>query len=368
MTTEVGKTALITGASSGIGRELATLFAKDGYNLVLVARSEDKLQDIADKFKQQFGTSSITVIEKDLSHPEAPQEIYDEVTRQNITVNTLVNNAGFGEYGKFATETDLQKELNVIQVNLTALVHLTKLFLKDMVQRNEGKILMLGSIASIMPNPLMAVYGATKSFIYSFSEALRNEVKDTNIGITVLMPPATDTDFFNKAGASDTVAQEQARSMNPADVAREGYEALMKGKDKAIAGFSTKMQAAAFRVLPDSMVSQAARAQMKTKAEAEQEEKPSALALGIGIAAVAVAGIVIASLYRNASVYDKAYYRYKAGKALGSAKRSARSAKNTLGAKTDSVTSSIGHSVASAADSVVGAYHNAKAQVEEALA
>lgn len=345
MTTDVGKTALITGASSGIGRELATLFAKDGYNLVLVARSEDKLQELADKFKQQFGTSSITVIEKDLSKPEAPQEIYDEVARQQITINTLVNNAGFGEYGKFATETDLQKELNVIQVNLTALVHLTKLFLKDMVGRNEGKILMLGSIASIMPNPLMAVYGATKSFIYSFSEALRNEVKDTDISITVLMPPATDTDFFNKAGATNTVAQEQARSMNPADVAKEGYDALMKGKDKAIAGFSTKMQAAAFRVLPDSVVSQAARAQMKSQAEAEQDKPSPALVFGIGIAAAVVTGIALAAAYKNSSVYDRARYRYKAGRAYGSAK----------------------NAIKSAADSVNGTAANTKAKIERAL-
>ncbi|QIP15894.1 SDR family oxidoreductase [Spirosoma aureum] len=355
MTTETGKTALITGASSGIGRELAALFAKDGYNLVLVARSEDKLQDLADKFRQQFGTTSITVIEKDLSNPEAPQEIYDEVNRQNITVNALVNNAGFGEYGKFATETDLQKELSVIQVNLTALVHLTKLFLKDMVARNEGKILMLGSIASIMPNPLMAVYGATKSFIYSFSEALRNEVNDTDITITVLMPPATDTDFFNKAGAMNTVAQEQARSMDPADVAKEGYQALMKGKDKAIAGFSTKVQAAAFRVLPDSVVSQAARSQMKYVAEAEQEKKPSTLVLGIGIAAVALAGIVIASRYKNhngwaegvnlGNAIDRVRYRYKAGQAVGSAK--------------DAIKSVI--------DSVANAVSTSKAKAEEAL-
>ncbi|QJW89485.1 SDR family oxidoreductase [Spirosoma taeanense] len=346
MTTDVGKTALITGASSGIGRELATLFAKDGYNLVLVARSEDKLQDIADRFRQQFGTSSITVIEKDLSDPQAPQEIYDEVKRQNITINTLVNNAGFGEYGKFATETDLQKELNVIQVNLTALVHLTKLFLKDMVARNEGKILMLGSIASIMPNPMMAVYGATKSFIYSFSEALRNEVKDTNITITVLMPPATDTDFFNKAGASNTVAQEQARSMSPTDVAKEGYDALMKGKDKAIAGFSTKVQAAAFRVLPDSVVSQAARAQMKDRTEAEQEKNSSLLALGIGIAAVTLAGLVVAAMYKNTDVVTRARYRNKAGQAADSAK----------------------DALNSVMDTVVGAYQNGKAKVEEALA
>lgn len=351
MTTDAGKTALITGASSGIGRELATLFAKDGYNLVLVARREDKLQDIAEKFKQQFGTSSITVIEKDLSNPDAPQEIYDEVLRQNITVNTLVNNAGFGEYGKFATETDLQKELNVIQVNLTALVHLTKLFLKDMVGRNEGKILMLGSIASIMPNPMMAVYGATKSFIYSFSEAIRNEVKDTDITITVLMPPATDTDFFNRAGAMNTVAQDQARSMDPADVAKEGYEALMKGKDKAIAGFQTKLQAAAFRVLPDSVVAGAARAQMKDRAEVEQEKNMSMLALGIGIAAVTLAGIVIAATYKSRTpglvgTFDQARYRHKAAKATSAAK----------------------HALESVVDSVAGAYHNGKAKAEDALA
>lgn len=346
MTTDIGKTALITGASSGIGLELATLFAKDGYNLVLVARSNDKLHDLADKLRQQYGTPTITVVEKDLSRPEAPQEIYDEVTRQQITVNTLVNNAGFGEYGLFATETDLQKELSVIQVNLTALVHLTKLFLKDMVARNEGKILMLGSIASVMPNPLMAVYGATKSFIYSFSEALRNELKDTDITLTVLMPPATDTDFFNKAGAMNTVARETARDMDPADVAREGYNALHRGKDKAIAGFQTKLQAAAFRVLPDSVVSGAARAQMKDRSEADQNNGLSNLVLGIGIAAVTLAGIVIAARYKNASGFDQARLRDRADRAIESTADAITSAVHSLG----------------------GAYHNGKAKVQEALA
>jgi short-subunit dehydrogenase len=320
MTAEVGKTALITGASSGIGRELATLFAKDGYNLVLVARSEDKLSELADRFKQVYGTSIVTVIEKDLSAPEAAQQIYDEVVSKNITVNVLVNNAGFGEYGVFATETDLQKELSVIQVNVTSLVHLTKLFLRDMVTRNEGKILMLGSIVSIMPNPLMAVYGATKSFIYSFSEALRNEIKNTDVGITVLMPPATDTDFFNKAGAMNTVAQEAARSTSPADVAKEGYEALLKGQDKAIAGFTTKLQAAASRVLPDSVVSRATRAQMEDKNETEAKLNRKALTLGIGIAAVAIAGIAIVTLYNNTNTYQRLKYRYKARKFTDSAK------------------------------------------------
>lgn len=347
MTTGIGKTALITGASSGIGRELATLFAQDGYNLVLVARSEEKLQDLADKVKQQFGTASVTVIEKDLSRPEAPQEIYDEVARQQITVNTLVNNAGFGEYGKFATETDLQKELNVIQVNLTALVHLTKLFLKDMVERNEGKILMLGSIASVMPQPLMAVYGATKSFIYSFSEALRNEVKDTDVTITVLMPGVTDTDFFNKAGAMNTRAQELAtQTGNPADVAKAGYEALRQGKDKVVPGLMNKVQVASAHVLPDQAVTANMRKLLENKESSGEQQSSATLTYGIGIAAAVVAGIFLASRYTNANAYDRARYRYRAGRAYGTAK-------NTL---------------KSAADSVNGTVANVKAKVESALA
>ncbi|MBC7571083.1 MAG: SDR family oxidoreductase [Spirosoma sp.] len=352
MKTEAGKTALITGASSGIGRELATLFAKDGYNLVLVARSGERLNDLADKFKQQFGTSEITVIEKDLSDPDAPRQVYNEVTGKNITVNVLVNNAGFGEYGKFATETDLQKELNVIQVNLTALVYLTKLFSKDMVARNEGKILMLGSIASIMPNPMMAVYGATKAFIYSFSEALRNEVKDTDVTVTVLMPPATDTDFFNKAGAMNTVAQQEAHKTDPADVAKAGYDALMKGKDKVVAGFQTKIQAVASRVLPDSVVTSNVRAQMKPQGQAD-EDSNTGLWLTIGAAAFIAAGLVIALTHKNAGPLDKARYAYKKGKAkykVGKAKRKAERAIDTV------------------TDEIASVYHDVEAKAEEVLA
>ncbi|RIV21553.1 SDR family oxidoreductase [Fibrisoma montanum] len=347
MTTEVGKTALITGATSGIGKELATLFAKDGYNLILVARQEDKLHEVAEQFRQQYGTSNITVVESDLSKSESPQQVYDEVKRQGLTVNVLVNNAGIGEHGKFATETDLQKELGIIQLNIASVVQLTKLFTKEMVERNEGKILMLGSIASVLPNPLMAVYGATKSFIYSFSEALRNELKDTNVTVTVLMPGATDTDFFNKAGAMNTKAQEQARSTNPADVAKTGYEALMAGKDKVVHGLMNKVQVAGGYVLPDQVVTSNVRKLMEDKdsSQKQEDEKTSALALGIGIASVVVAGIVIAAMYRNTSPYDRARYRYKAGKALGSVK----------------------NAVASVGDSANGAYHNAKADVEQAL-
>ncbi|MBC7890673.1 MAG: SDR family oxidoreductase [Sphingobacteriaceae bacterium] len=257
------QTALVTGASSGIGYELAKLFAQDGYNLVLVSRNTDRLHEIATEFKTQFGLSEITVVGKDLSQPDAPQQVYDEVKGQGIAVNVLVNNAGAGEHGMFATETDLGKELSIIQLNATSLVHLTKLFLKDMTERNEGKILMLASVASVLPNPLMAVYGATKAFILNFSEALRNELKDTAITVTALMPGATNTDFFHKAGAEGTVAHQQALKTDAAGVAKDGYEALMKGKDKVVSGMMNKAQVAMSHVMPDSLVTANVRKMME---------------------------------------------------------------------------------------------------------
>lgn len=316
METQNGKTALVTGATSGIGRELANLFAKDGYNLILVARSDESLQQLAQSYEHQFGIKT-TLIAKDLASDDAGQQVYDEVKQQGLQVDVLVNNAGMGEYGLFATETDLQKEIDIIHINVIALVKLTKLFLKDMVQRNEGKILMLGSVASVIPNPLMAVYGATKSFIYSFSEALRNEIKDTNVTLTVLMPGATDTDFFNKAGASNTKAQEKARETSPADVAKTGYEALMSGKDKVVHGVANKASVAMAHLLPDATVTNSSRREMKDKTEAEAEAQEShSIAMSLGIAALAVAGLVLLSAWRNYNPVEKAYtkarYRHKA--------------------------------------------------------
>ncbi|WP_255157702.1 SDR family oxidoreductase [Siphonobacter sp. BAB-5385] len=198
------QTALITGASSGIGYELAKVFAQNGYNLVLVARNTDRLNEIANELRDQHGLETVIVIGKDLTQPNAPQEVYDEVKGFGVDINILVNDAGMGEYGLFATETDLDKELSIIKLNVVALVHLSKLFLRDMVRVNEGKILNLASVVSLMPNPYMAVYGATKAFVLSFTEALRNELKDTSITVTALLPGATNTDFFNKAGAEGT--------------------------------------------------------------------------------------------------------------------------------------------------------------------
>lgn len=338
MTPEVGKSVLITGASSGIGKELATLFAKDGYHLILVSRSEDRLQDVAADFDRQFGTSS-TVIEKDLSKPNSAQEVYDEVKRQNLTVNVLVNNAGVGAHGLFATETNLQKELDIIQLNVTSLVQLTKLFVRDMVTRNEGKILNLASIASTMPNPLVAVYGATKAFVYSFSEALYNELKDTKVTVTALLPPATDTDWFNKAGAENTVVA-QGDKADPAKVAKDGYDALMAGKDKVISGASTKLAAAMASVLPSQQSANASRKQMSPPEE-KSDSSSTNLVIGIGVAALVATGIVAAVIYRNASPLEKLKYRYKWKRALGTVQDIAQSAIKRANDAKSTVTSQV---------------------------
>jgi hypothetical protein len=296
------QTALITGASSGIGYELAKCFAKDGYDLVLVSRNTDRLNQIADEFRQQYGLGKVTVIGADLSKPEAPQHVYDDVMSQGIRVNVLVNDAGVGEHGMFANETDLQKELAMIQVNVTSLVHLTKLFVKDMVANNEGKILMLASIASVMPHPLMAVYAATKSFIYSFSEALRNELKDTNITVTALMPGATNTDFFNKAGAEGTRAHKQAQSTDAATVARDGYDALMSGKDKIVSGVMNKAQVAMAHVMPDQMVAANVRKLMERpngNGQYETSQKKQTASAGSLIGALLVLGIAAFAYYNR---------------------------------------------------------------------
>ena len=257
-------TALITGASSGLGYEFVKLFAKDHYDLVLVARNEARLQEIAEEIKQTYGTGRVTVVASDLSRPEAPDEIYQEVKRQGIEVSVLVNDAGFGEHGLFS-ENDLSTELAIIQVNISALVHLTKLYLRDMLARNEGKILQLASTVSLMPSPLMAVYGASKAFVLSFTEAVINEIKDSNVTMTALLPGATDTNFFRRAGAENTVVAQDTPLSEPADVAKDGYEALMKGESRVVSGVLNKIQAAASNVLPDGVIASGMRKLMEEK-------------------------------------------------------------------------------------------------------
>jgi short-subunit dehydrogenase len=256
------KYALVTGATSGIGYELAKLFAQNGYNLVIVARSADELQTKSQEFQSQYGVQVIPIA-KDLFGENSGVELYDEVKEKGIQVNVLVNDAGQGVFGSFI-ETDLKRQLEIIHLNVVSLTALTYLFLKDMVDRNEGKILQLGSVVSEIPATLQAVYGGTKAYVLNFSEALISEVKDTNVTITVLQPGATDTDFFNKAGAQNSkMVQDKSKLSDPADVAKDAYEALMKGDDKVVSGFKNKAQVAMANVLPDTMLAE----QMKKQSE-----------------------------------------------------------------------------------------------------
>jgi short-subunit dehydrogenase len=257
------KTALITGASSGIGYELAKLFAKDQYNIIMVGRTEERHSDISEEFEMLYPQQKFFYIKKDLSLDGAADELYQEVQALGLQIDVLVNDAGIGEVGKFV-DTDLKKNLEIIHTNIVALVSLTHYYLKEMVSRNEGRILQLGSEASFSPIPLLSVYAASKAFVLSFSEALIDEIKDTNVTITVLAPTATDTGFFINANAENTVAGQGPKD-SPVEVAAAGYEALMKGEHRHIHGAMTKAKIAMGNVLPDEAVAAQARKQFEEK-------------------------------------------------------------------------------------------------------
>ncbi len=258
--------ALITGATNGIGYELAKLFAGDGYNLIIVARTEEDLQQRASEFSKQYGVQVIPIA-KDLFQPQAAFELYDEVKSRNVLIDVLVNDAGQGQYGLFV-EADIHRLLEIIQLNVSSLTVLTHLFLKDMVARNEGKILQLASIASELPGPWQAVYHATKAYVLSFTEALINELKDSAVSMTALQPGATDTDFFNKAEMQESKIMDTKLS-DPVKVAKDGYEALMKGDDKIVSGFKNKAMVGMSNVMPDTMVAE----QMNKMQKPRDEDK-----------------------------------------------------------------------------------------------
>lgn len=246
------KTALVTGASSGFGRELVKLFAGDGYNVILVARREGELQEVAQQLESEFAGCETLVISKDLAQAHAARELYDEVQQHGLSVHALVNDAGFGEHGPFV-ETDLEKELAMIQLNVTSLVTLTKLFGRDMVHRGEGRILQLASTVSFMPVPKLSVYAATKAFVLSFSEAISYELQDTGVTMTALCPGASDTEFFSRADAEGANVTETPLS-NPAEVARDGYEAMMKGETRVVSGAMNKLQVYMSNFVPDKLL------------------------------------------------------------------------------------------------------------------
>jgi uncharacterized protein len=255
------KYALITGATRGIGYELTKLFAQDGYNLILVARTEEDLQQRVIEFEQY--SVQVISIAKDLMDPNAPFELYDEVKARGVTVDVLVNDAGQGQFGLFV-ESDIRRQLEIIQLNVSSLTVLTHLFLKDMVARNDGKILQLASIASELPGPWQAVYHATKAYVLSFTQALINELKDTEVTLTALQPGATDTEFFDQADMLNSKILDTNLS-DPAKVAQDGYDALMKGTDKIVSGFKNKAMVASSNVMPDTMVAEQMHKMQKDK-------------------------------------------------------------------------------------------------------
>ena len=258
----VNKTALVTGASSGIGYHLARLFAKDGYNLVLISRTEENLRRVSDELTSEFKTSRITIIPKDLSLPGAAAEVFAETQRQGIEVNILVNDAGIGQRG-FFWDIDFSRYLEIINLNVVAVTQLTHLYLNEMRKRNEGRILNLASIAAYQPTPMLAVYAATKAYVLSLGDALINELKDTNITLTSLIPGPTETDFFNKADMENTVAASMADEAEK--VAKEGYEALMKGEHHVVGTAKIGAQVAMSTVMPNELVSKMARKYMEEK-------------------------------------------------------------------------------------------------------
>lgn len=249
--------ALITGASRGIGWDLAHLFAKDGYDLVVVARTQKALEELAGDLKETHGTR-VWILLKDLSDPRAPEEIHRELSEQKVAVNVLVNNAGFATYGKFH-QIDLKKELDLLQVNVVALTHLTKLFLRDMVAAGKGKILNLASTAAFQPGPLMAVYYASKAYVLHFSEALANELKGSGVTVTALCPGPTRTGFVSEAKLEKSGLFKNLSVMDSMTVARAGYEGMKKGKTIVIPGWNNKLIAQLNRIGPREWVAQSVR-------------------------------------------------------------------------------------------------------------
>lgn len=241
--------AVVTGASSGIGYELAKQFAQNGFDL-LVTSTGSSINDAA----QTLGAlgAEVQTVQADLATYDGVETLYSQIQTAGRPVDAIAINAGVGVGGDF-TKTDLQEELNLIELNIASTVHLAKRVVKDMVDRGEGKILFTSSIASQTPSPFQAVYAASKAFVHSFSEAIRNELKDTGVTVTALMPGPTDTNFFARAGLEDTRLG-AIKKDDPAEVAKQGFEALMAGKDGILAeSWMTKVQGAVSKVLPDTM-------------------------------------------------------------------------------------------------------------------
>ncbi len=260
------RTALVTGATSGIGYELAKLFAHDGFDLVLVARNDRRLHEVADELRR--AGVGITVIPQDLSQPGAADDIYRQLADAGVDVDVLANNAGFSVYGPFWT-TDPQSEWQMIQTNIVALTQLTYLLLPHMVARRSGRILNLGSTASFAPGPFSAVYGASKAYVLSFSEALAEELRGTGVTVTTLCPGPTKTAFAERAHLTGTNLF-RGRLSSAADVARAGYRALMRGQTTVVVGLVNQLLLLTIRLSPRTLVLKVSRRMLQMGSQRPQ--------------------------------------------------------------------------------------------------
>ncbi len=245
-------TALITGASSGIGLELATVHASKGGDLVLVARNKSKLDEIKTELENKFKINVYT-IGKDLSATDSAQEVFEETQNNNIQIDYLINNAGFGDFGMFV-QTDWKKEHQMINLNITTLTLFTKLYVKDMVKRKSGRIMNVASTAAFQSGPTMAVYFATKAYVLSFSEAVDNEVRDFGVTVTILCPGATESGFQAAAAMEESNLVKGKKLPTSKEVAQYGYNAMMKGKTVAIHGLMNSIMANAVRFAPRALI------------------------------------------------------------------------------------------------------------------
>jgi uncharacterized protein len=256
------RSALITGASGGIGREFAKLLAKDCSTLVLVARSQDRLQELKLELEKSFPIT-VKVIARDLSKAAAAHEIYLELEREQIFVDILINNAGFGGYGAFVA-TGWLHEMQMISVNIVAMTEMTKLFVKGMVARKSGKIVNVSSTAAFQPGPLMSIYYASKAYVLSFSEAIANELAGTGVTVTALCPGPTATGFARAVGMERTRLIRYAKIASAEEVARYGYRAMMRGRTVAIQRLMNKLMAFSVRLAPRKFLASFVRGLHKT--------------------------------------------------------------------------------------------------------
>jgi uncharacterized protein len=255
--------ALITGASTGIGREFAYLCAHAGYDVILTARSEARLEELAANVRQRTGRKAFS-IPIDLADPDSPGQLYRQATGLDVAVEVLINNAGFGLVGRF-WELDEIEQMQMVQLNMGALTHLSRLFLPGFVARRRGYILNVGSTAAFQPGPLMSVYYASKAYVVSFSEALHNEARDHGVKVTCLCPGPTSTEFDKRSGASGTKLFKDGNAMSALSVAQIGWDALQAGKPLVVAGGLNAAMAFLTRFAPRQLAASLARRMQEPK-------------------------------------------------------------------------------------------------------